>query len=641
MASISANGSLGHHKFTLTVTESATSVENNTSTVKYTFQLSPVQTSWAWEQWGSSISYSFTINGTKYTGTIPNYDGYATVTLKSGSQTVTHNSDGSKSISYSFSVTDGAGQRYTPGNASASGTLALSTIPRATTPTLSATSVVANGTNAVTIKIVPASTSFKHKIRYSFGAHDKIASGVSIGTDFSAQGNVNITFTPPLSLCNQIPSKNSDTCTIYCYTYTPDGTLIGRTSVNLTLTVPSYTPAATAQITGNNLLSSAYVQGKSTVTINITASSSYGATIKSYSSTVDGKTYPGSKFTTSALTTGAKTLSVTVTDTRGKTATVKAPDFATVYAYANPSITGFTLERQTDGTTVIATVKGTISAINNKNAKTITVTLNGVTQTITSSSYTINGTTTFTDVPTDNTLTGTAKLTDSYTDATKDFVLPTVAVTMDFHHSGKGIAMGKVAETEGLFEVAWDSRFNKAVSIKTPALESLSITRTDSGNGAAIKFANKNGVLGYVGMSNNANGGLIRWTHDAASSHVVLDTGNTKNYIVEQGTSGVWTYRKWNSGFAECYGYHTVSGLNISTAWGSWYASPAIALPSFPFTFVGAPDVHVEWESDFSAIKDGVGKRESTKAGQVYLYRPVAQTNVNGRFSIYAYGKWK
>ena len=124
-------------------------------------------------------------------------------------------------------------------------------------------------------------------------------------------------------------------------------------------------------------------------------------------------------------------------------------------------------------------------------------------------------------------------------------------------------------------------------------------------------------------------------------SGAVEGTRMNDDFIVEQGTSGVWTYRKWNSGFAECWGYHTISGVNISTAWGGWYASPAIVFPSFPFTFVGAPDVHISWESDFSAIVDGVGKRESTKAGQTYLYRPLAQTGVNGRFAIYSYGKWK
>lgn len=130
MASISANGSNGHHKFTLTVTENSTSTANNTSTVSFSFAISPIQTSWNWEQWGANITYTVTVNGTKYTGSIANYDGYSTVTLKSGSMTVGHNTDGSKSISYSFSVSDTSGQSYTCGNASGSGSMALTKIPR-------------------------------------------------------------------------------------------------------------------------------------------------------------------------------------------------------------------------------------------------------------------------------------------------------------------------------------------------------------------------------------------------------------------------------------------------------------------------------------------------------------------------------
>ncbi len=130
MASIQANGSKGHHKFILTVTEGTQSTPNNTTSVSYKFQIAPIQTTWNWEQWGAYIKYSFKVNGVEYTGSIDAYDGYSTVTLKSGTQTVTHNADGSKSISYSFSVTDTSGVTYTSGNASASGTLALTKIPR-------------------------------------------------------------------------------------------------------------------------------------------------------------------------------------------------------------------------------------------------------------------------------------------------------------------------------------------------------------------------------------------------------------------------------------------------------------------------------------------------------------------------------
>lgn len=130
MASITGNGSNGHHKFILTVSETSTSTANNTSSISFTFQIAPIQTSWNWSDWGTSISYTVTINGTKYTGSVSAYDGYSTVTLKSGTQTVTHNTDGSKSISYSFSVSDTSGTTYTSGAASASGTLALTTISR-------------------------------------------------------------------------------------------------------------------------------------------------------------------------------------------------------------------------------------------------------------------------------------------------------------------------------------------------------------------------------------------------------------------------------------------------------------------------------------------------------------------------------
>lgn len=130
MASISANGSNGHHKFTLSVVENSTSTANNTSSVSFSFVLSPIQTTWNWEQWGANITYTVTVNGTKYTGSIANYDGYSSVTLKSGTFNVTHDTDGSKSISYSFTVSDTSGQSYTCGNASASGTLALTKIPR-------------------------------------------------------------------------------------------------------------------------------------------------------------------------------------------------------------------------------------------------------------------------------------------------------------------------------------------------------------------------------------------------------------------------------------------------------------------------------------------------------------------------------
>lgn len=132
--SISAYGDNGHyHLFKLTLTETATSTENNTSTISYVLNLSEKSGySFDWNGHGSSIKYTITINGTKITGTIPSYTPSTSGTnLKSGTLTISHSSDGSKSISFSFSVTDSTGATYTCGDASASGTMTLTTIPRA------------------------------------------------------------------------------------------------------------------------------------------------------------------------------------------------------------------------------------------------------------------------------------------------------------------------------------------------------------------------------------------------------------------------------------------------------------------------------------------------------------------------------
>ena len=558
MASISADGAKGHHKFTLNVTQSATNVAANTSTLSFDFKLSPIQNSWNWAQWNQSISYTVTINGTNYTGYIPDYDGYSVVTLKSGTQSVTHNADGTKSVSFSFSVTDSTGQYYTSGNASASGSMTLTTIPRATTPTFSAKSVTMG--NSITITMTPASSTFKHKLRFNWSTLTNSVDGISIGAEFTAQGTTTATFTPPTSLANYIPNNTSGTGTIQCYTYDANGNHIGTVDTQITLAVPSYTPSGSITITGNNLLSSTYVQGKSTMGVSISAPTTglYGASITGYSSVVDGKTYSGASFTTSVLSNGSKSVVTTITDSRGKTAQITSSS-VTVYEYAAPKITSFTLARQSTETTVIATVKGSVSSINSKNAKTIKVTLNGVTNTITSSSYTINGTTTFTNVPTDSTLVGSATITDSYTTVKQDSVLPTVEVTMDYHHSGKGVAFGKVAEEENKLDVNWDLYCRKGFKVEGSTFAQATISRSGSANGATIRFSNSNGTLGFVGMSNEVNSGLRRWTSNSETAYIVLDTGNTKDYVIERGTSNGWEYTKWNSGKIELFGEKDLS----------------------------------------------------------------------------------
>lgn len=121
MATISSNGSLNHHKFTLNVVENIESYSIN-----YSFILSPIQSGWNWSGWSSKISYSINIGNKIFSGTIPSYDGSSTITLSSGNINLKDiNND---TITISFSVSDSTGQSYTCGSASAISILNLVSI---------------------------------------------------------------------------------------------------------------------------------------------------------------------------------------------------------------------------------------------------------------------------------------------------------------------------------------------------------------------------------------------------------------------------------------------------------------------------------------------------------------------------------
>lgn len=134
--SIIGDGSRGHHRFTLTVTEDSTNTTSNASSISWKFVLSPIQNGWDWKyQNNVPVTYTITINGVNYTGNIMEYDypdGRATVTVTSGSTTIAHNSDGNKTLNFSFSVSS-INVSILPGSASASGSMALTAIPRQAT----------------------------------------------------------------------------------------------------------------------------------------------------------------------------------------------------------------------------------------------------------------------------------------------------------------------------------------------------------------------------------------------------------------------------------------------------------------------------------------------------------------------------
>ena len=111
--------------------------------------------------------------------------------------------------------------------------------------------------------------------------------------------------------------------------------------------------------------------------------------------------------------------------------------------------------------------------------------------------------------------------------------------------------------------------------------------------------------------------------------------------VVEEGTSGGWTYRKWKSGVAECWGAEKKTTA-IATAWGNVYSSPTLST-SFPTgLFTQAPDsVSIYITGEYSCWVDN--SDTFTKDLVKYsLIRPNALTASQDYYArIHAIGKWK
>lgn len=159
MAQISARGSKGHHTFYLKVEETSTNTSNNTSTVTINFWMID-DSNWYFDGWGSALTYTVTVNGTKYTGKLPDHSTKTTNIITNRTQTIEHDSDGTKTISFSFSTTDSTSKNYTPGTASASGTLTLTAIPR--TSSISVNSYTISNTTGQLSATITSKANYYH-----------------------------------------------------------------------------------------------------------------------------------------------------------------------------------------------------------------------------------------------------------------------------------------------------------------------------------------------------------------------------------------------------------------------------------------------------------------------------------------------
>lgn len=444
--------------------ENSQSIDNNTTTIGWKMEL--IATSSGRIDSSASKSWSVTVNGTTYSGTNKiGISNNATKTLASGTTTIAHNSDGTKIFSYSFS------QQFSItfsgssiGTKSGSGSGTLDTIPR--TSTLS----VKDGTlgTAQILTVTRQLTSFTHTITYKCGSDS--------GTICTKSTDTSISFTPPLSLASQNPNGESVSITYTITTYN-GSTNIGSNPYTKTCSIPaSVKPTVSLTVTDEmdhlNTFGG-YVQGISKFRVVVTASGSYGSTIKSYKTIADGKSYTSASFTSGVISgKGILTISTTVTDSRGRPATASVD--VTVLAYSSPQISSLRCFRcdaegaaNSTGEYLAIVFDSDISALNNKNFAIYQIQYKKVTdkeyttETMPefAGQYSVSGGVFVLSADKSSSYNITLIATDSFTNTKRSGTGASIKKRFSILKKAFGFAIGKIAELENVFDIALQTRF--------------------------------------------------------------------------------------------------------------------------------------------------------------------------------------
>lgn len=328
----------------------------------------------------------------------------------------------------------------------------------ATQPSLSAATVEMG--KSVTINTPAVNSAYRHTLRYAFGG----ASG-TIATDIASS----VSWTPPVSLANQIPSATAGSGTIYCDTYS-GSTLLGTKSVSITLTVPgSVVPSAgtlSATLAEDTSGTGLYVKGMGKAKLTLSgASGAYGSSITSYTITGGGWTATNGALTTGTLASaGNITFTATVTDSRGRKASTTRT--ISVIDYTKPGVAVCDVyrcdadgNRKKAGTYFAVEINASYSAITG-NTLSITARYKKQSESSygTAANVTNNGKTVLGggNIGASTTYDVLVTVADKYNSLPILRTLSTKSVLLSFKRSA-GAAIGKVAELEIWLDIQWDT----------------------------------------------------------------------------------------------------------------------------------------------------------------------------------------
>ena len=169
------------------------------------------------------------------------------------------------------------------------------------------------------------------------------------------------------------------------------------------------------------------------------------------------------------------------------------------------------------------------------------------------------------------------------------------------------------------------------------------ITVSRVGEEAKVNVSNTTGSARLV-VSNSGNkgiydSGLSTWIiRSNPDGDIFIGTmGAITDCVVDQGKSGNWYYRKWNSGFAECWANITTA---VSMTTNAKYGVIGNLAYQFPFTFTEVPvlTVNASIPGNYTEI---IYTTVVNNSGEVTVASTAAAGSQNVTLRLSVQGKWK
>lgn len=133
---------------------------------------------------------------------------------------------------------------------------------------------------------------------------------------------------------------------------------------------------------------------------------------------------------------------------------------------------------------------------------------------------------------------------------------------------------------------------------------------------------------------------LKTWLRDLTVHLLLVEDKVKEDYIVEQGTSGIWIYRKWNSGIAECWGTYSATISHYTTAFGGYgYNTGAVNFPTN--LFVSAPICTFSAYIGNGFALTGTQTTSRSAASNNYYAVSTASGSQSTNWYIQVKGRWK